>query len=279
VAEHPFDWRRSLASLGVELRDRLRAEPGPVTLVAHSFGGLVARAAIRAGASSVDKLIMLGTPNQGTFAVVQALRGDHWVLRVLAAIDGERDARALARGVFSSFPSVYEQLPARAAPGDLDFYALPSWPDEGPRPREALLGRAAGVRASLAETKGRFVVIAGHGYPTIERAARAGAGLRYEGSTAGDGWVAARDAGIAGSPCYFARAAHVGMPNHPGVIDAVLDLIERDSTSALPTTFPPGDRLPAETDDTLSPAPFEGRTGDDLREADLAVLTAQILNL
>ncbi len=44
VALHPYDWRRGIDELGRELAWRIVGEGRPVTLVAHSMGGLVAHA-------------------------------------------------------------------------------------------------------------------------------------------------------------------------------------------------------------------------------------------
>src|SRR5213078_2611186 len=71
VAHTPVggDIERSAHRLG-EALDRLRRATGAsrVDIVAHSMGGLVARACIRARgqASGVGRLITLGTPHQGT---------------------------------------------------------------------------------------------------------------------------------------------------------------------------------------------------------------------
>src|SRR5438105_13945193 len=43
----------------------------------HSMGGLIARAALSlASLGNVERLVFLGTPHGGSFAAVQALRGD-----------------------------------------------------------------------------------------------------------------------------------------------------------------------------------------------------------
>ena len=69
---HAFDWRQDIPSLGSELAERIRRQTHPkqgrqdVYLVAHSMGGLVARAAIKLLQDSdeetkVRRLVMLGT--------------------------------------------------------------------------------------------------------------------------------------------------------------------------------------------------------------------------
>ena len=77
VRFHAYDWRQDILTLGRELSRRLRADStGPVAVVAHSMGGLVARAAMaRDRKRQIARLIMLGTPNFGSFAAVLALRG------------------------------------------------------------------------------------------------------------------------------------------------------------------------------------------------------------
>src|SRR3954467_11375786 len=66
----PYDWRLSLTQLGASLAAALDKEPSSeVHLVAHSMGGLVARAALLApSGAKVKRLIMLGTPNYGSYA-------------------------------------------------------------------------------------------------------------------------------------------------------------------------------------------------------------------
>src|SRR5262249_44888386 len=69
VTSHPYDWRRPLRDLGRELADRIRDEGREVHVVAQSYGGLVARAALLSGAPGVGEVVMLGTPNYGCFGV------------------------------------------------------------------------------------------------------------------------------------------------------------------------------------------------------------------
>jgi triacylglycerol esterase/lipase EstA (alpha/beta hydrolase family) len=97
------DIERSAARLGVAL-DRIRRESGAdaVDVVAHSMGGLVARAllAARGASSGIARLITLGTPHQGTLAftrvaagpMVAQMRPGSPLLRDLAAADGGVEA-------------------------------------------------------------------------------------------------------------------------------------------------------------------------------------------
>ena len=78
-----YDWRRDVATLGKLLAERIAADGKKnVALLGHSMGGLVARAALTHGSGKqVSQLIMLGTPNAGSLAAVQALRGTYSVVR------------------------------------------------------------------------------------------------------------------------------------------------------------------------------------------------------
>ena len=269
VAIHPFDWRRPLAELGAELAARITAEERVVHVVAHSVGGLVTRAATVVGAPNLGKVIMLGTPNGGTFAAVQGIRGKHWMLHVLSAIDAQHTAAELAAGAFATWPSIYAQLPARGELGDLDLYHPSSWPDDGPRPDPDLLQAAPAVQEWLARSRGQFYVIAGYGLPTIERITRRGAGFEYVQSDGGDGWVPVRMARLDGHPCYHARCGHIGMPNHDSIIRAVEDILARGETD-LPRALPSASRdLPPSFDDTVHAAPFGGRLGHDIADEDI----------
>jgi len=76
VEYYPYDWRQSIAKLGQDLAAKMRTFQGSkVMLVAHSMGGLVCRAALRAGADKVTPLVMLGTPNRGSFSPVEVMQG------------------------------------------------------------------------------------------------------------------------------------------------------------------------------------------------------------
>src|SRR5438105_12503784 len=75
---HDYDWRLPVSQLGAGLVERVRAGGAArVAIVAHSMGGLIARAALSlASLGNVERLVFLGTPHGGSFAAVQALRGD-----------------------------------------------------------------------------------------------------------------------------------------------------------------------------------------------------------
>ena len=83
-----YDWRLGIDELGRTLAESVRQSAAPsVMIVAHSMGGLVARAALGLdGMEKVSRLVLLGTPNFGSYAPVQALRGTYAVVRKIARL-------------------------------------------------------------------------------------------------------------------------------------------------------------------------------------------------
>ncbi|MCU1678477.1 MAG: hypothetical protein JWM93_3235, partial [Frankiales bacterium] len=236
---HPFDWRRSVVDLGRDLAQRVQAERRQVNVVAHSFGGLVTRQALLHGATSFGKIVLLGTPNHGTFSTVQGIRGDHWMLRSLAAFDGVHTTAQLG-AVFATFPSIYEQLPTRRALSTLDLYTPSSWPTQGPYPDRSLLARAPAIQDALAPVHGQLFVIAGYGHTTVDGVEVRDGAFQYRRSTDGDGWVPTSFVELENVPAYYTTAAHIGMTNSEVVLSATLDLLAKGWTDRLPTTRPAG---------------------------------------
>jgi len=89
VRPFPFDWREDIDKSADRLAGEVQAFGGgaPVHLVAHSMGGLVSRRFIQrhrdlwktmddaAGQGRGGRLVMLGTPNRGSFAIPLTLTG------------------------------------------------------------------------------------------------------------------------------------------------------------------------------------------------------------
>lgn len=237
VEFHDYDWRLSILQSGRALAERLRAlRPAPVAIVAHSMGGLVSRAALALEHTRhIERLVLLGTPNCGSFAAVQALRGTYAVVRKLACLAHQTSAESLATEVFNTFPSLYELLPwgpCRVAGGDL--FDARNWPATGPRPRAALLEAARATQRQLAPPDERFAVIAGVGAETVTRLRRRSGQFLYTLTRGGDGTVPLASALLPGVPSAYARAAHSDLTRDAVVAAAVVDLLRSGRTRRLP---------------------------------------------
>lgn len=238
---HDYDWRLPVTQLGARLVERVRASGAArVAIVAHSMGGLITRAALAlASLGNVERLVFLGTPHRGSFAAVQALRGTYVVVRKVARLALRASAESLAAEVFSTFPSLYDLLPARDSTGNgLDVFDAGSWPGGGPQPRPALLEAALAARARLAVPDGRWFSIVGVDQKTVTGIERRGDDFVYTLTRHGDGTVPAASAALEGAPRAYARVAHSDLTRDPVVAAAVVDVLRQGSTRRLPASWP-----------------------------------------
>ncbi len=250
VALHDYDWRLGVDELGLQLAQRLHSEPHPqVSVVAHSMGGLVTRAAlVQPGMHKVRRVVLLGTPNGGAFACVQALRGTYPVVRRLARLDAFHSAEQLADEVFSTFPGLCHMLPARRYTGRLDLFDARHWPP-GPAPAPALLTQAAQVLRDLAPADARFALIIGVGQPTVTGLARHADGFLYTVTRHGDGTVPAACAMLAGARAWYVPVKHGELTRDPAVARAVADLLRQGATSRLRSGWSVRSRARAQVSD------------------------------
>jgi hypothetical protein len=239
---HDYDWRLGVDELGHQLAQRVATEAHPApALVGHSLGGLVCRAALaQPGAARVRRVVLLGTPNAGSFACVQALRGTYPVVRKLARLDARNSAEHLAGAVFSSFPSLYHMLPARA--GRIDLLDPQAWPASGPQPQPELLRSARTIQAVLAPADERFAVVVGVGQETVTGVTRRGDDFLYTVTRLGDGTVPAGSARLAGARTYYAKVSHGDLARDAKVARAVTDLLRTGGTRGLPGRWSPRSR-------------------------------------
>jgi hypothetical protein len=232
---HPYDWRLSVRDTGRALAERLEHEPRrKVSLVAHSLGGLVARAALaHRGAARIERVIQLGTPNRGAFASIQALRGTYSLVRRLALLDLAHGAEELARSVFCTLPGLIELLPDPGACEELDPFKAGDWPG-GPRPKAALLAAARKLREDLPAADERFALIAGWGHETLTGVRVRDGKLSFRRSAEGDGTVPLALARLEGLATWITHCEHGALPGDETVTNAAIELIGEGDTSLLP---------------------------------------------
>src|SRR5882672_2374433 len=236
-----YDWRCDIAALGKLLAARVAADGHEnVAFVGHSMGGLVARAALTHSAGErVSQLVMLGTPNAGSLAAVQALRGTYSVVRKIAQLDLRHDAEFLASAVFSSFPGLHELLPADKAASGVDFFDASAWPARGPGPDPALLADAAGLAQRMSSADARFDMVIGCNRATATRAALREGEFEYEYSLDGDGTVPIALAHLPGARHRYVECGHSHMPLSDEVIAGTLDLLAAGATHRFAALPPP----------------------------------------
>ena len=251
VSFHDYDWRLGVDELGHSFAQRLRNEPAQrLAIVAHSMGGLVSRAAAALpGAERVERILLLGSPNDGSFATVQALRGTYSVVRKLARIIADSSAESLAAEVFNTFPSLHHMLPGGRCSQGVDLFDSQEWPRSGPQPEPTLLAQARTVQTTLAQPDKRFAAIVGIGQETVTAVRRRANDFTYTITRHGDGTVPASSAALPGAPTYYAAVAHSDLTRDKLVAAAVIDLLRRGSTRRLPTQWKSNSRAQAQISD------------------------------
>lgn len=234
---HPFDWRQSISDLGRELARRIANDPAQeIFLVAHSMGGLVARAAIHHGAGDkLKRLIMLGTPNYGSFAPAMVYRCAYPFLNKIAIFDVKNSAADLAGRVFNTHPGLAQMLPQHSKFDSIDLYDVQNWPRTGVRPLQPILSAAPAVQRELEILPAKFVMIAG-----IDRETTVGLSLSdnkdefvFHRSRAGDGTVPVDLAVLPDVLTYFCAEDHGSLPKNASVQKAVGEIIRNGTTSLL----------------------------------------------
>lgn len=283
VVPFAFDWRLPVEqeadrlAVAVEREfDLARPHGQPVRILAHSMGGLVARAMISrheqlwrdiCGVPGA-RLVMLGTPNGGSHAITELLVARASVLRQLSRIDVQRSPRDLLE-IIARFPGVIAMLPKDSRE---DYFSLETWKTyhdgktgEGwVLPEEKDLERAREFRKLLDGAlvdPAHMLYVAGCSDMTITgmHLDPAGQKIVFEATTRGDGRVT-WDSGIPpGVPAWYMQdVEHGGLPAHEAAFEAIEELLRQGATSRLPQS-PPVSRaaeatfpLP-EADDELFP--------------------------
>ena len=252
-----YDWRVDLAETADALRKQIDAWFGPtapVHLVGHSMGGLVSRTFILRHPQRWGKearLIMLGTPNHGSFAIPQVITGALDTVRKLALVDVTH-SRAELLSILNSFPGSLQLLPSPLVMPTMEpMYDEKTWSGFGVSAK--LLGCARQSHERLAKIVDgtRMAYIAGCNQPTKSDVAnwkQLDDTRGYKDSLDGDGTVPhllgfLKDGGKR-IPTYFVECEHGALPNHADVVAATLQLLV-GAPCSLPVQPPKSRALPA----------------------------------
>jgi pimeloyl-ACP methyl ester carboxylesterase len=240
----PFDWRLSIRDSAKALADYVERTGRPVHIIAHSMGGLVARAAAEPGtaASTLNKkVVMLGTPNYGSFSPVLAFRGSHEIARKLAFLDIHHSNDEYRSELFMGFPGLYEMLPSTGKADVADLFDLSNWPLDDFTLSTDYLSNARDFQQTLYECDDRFYLIAGVNNETIVSARPDSSNRQfvYENSLEGDGTVPLSCCLLDSAKTYYSNTEHGALPNDKTVGYAAYDLLRDGSTTSLETSWSP----------------------------------------
>ena len=250
-----YDWRLNIDVSAARLDAQIRqwADGEPVHIVAHSMGGLVSRRFMQrfpqAWAAMQDpldmkrggRLVMLGTPNRGSFAIPFVLTGTERLVRRLEAFDLRHDMPELLN-IINTFPGSYQMLPSPLVDVGDDRQRLFDTAVWGPFPvaRKYLqLGRDFQSEMDAVQDPHRLVYVAGFNRNTPYRVRVNGPGdFSYQETLDGDGRVPHELGLLAGVPTFWVDEVHGNLASNEHVMAALHDLLANGETKQLESRRP-----------------------------------------
>ena len=242
-----YDWRLDLAESADALHKKINQWFGPdaaVNLVAHSMGGLVSRTFILRHPdrwAKGGKLIMLGTPNHGSFTIPEVITGALDTVRKIAILDVTH-SRAELLSVLNTFPGSLQMLPSPLVMPEIErMYDRKTWEQYSVAGNLLDIARSSHERLAKVVDGERMIYIAGYNQPTKAGVAdwnRLDDPDGYSDTLEGDGTVSHAlgflKSGTARIPTFFVECEHGALPNHPDVVSGTQQLLA-DGKCTLPT--------------------------------------------
>jgi hypothetical protein len=259
-----YDWRLSLRENARRFGETLAmlarvadAESLKLRILGHSMGGWVALLWLATDSQGLwdrlcrdrdMRLVMAGTPLQGTFDSVQLLADQHPLLRMLAAVDMKHSRLDLI-DQFRHYPGLLETLPGAVLSG-MDWNAFDDrhWTRFAPalgrrwkHPDSDALQQAFGVRSRVDVNEpplhaNRVSYLAGQDRATPVGIRLEGNRLRFDYTAEGDGltpWASTPTWLQDGRCWYLPRVKHGDLLRAPAAFPAIQELLESGSTRLL----------------------------------------------
>jgi pimeloyl-ACP methyl ester carboxylesterase len=248
-----FDWRKDLQVAANDLDAKINGwfSDQPVHLVAHSMGGLVARTFIKKfpkrwetmkgegqgpdGMELGGRLVMLGTPNYGSFSIPQVLTGIEGLVKKLTMLDFRHDSAQLLE-VFNSFVGTYQMLPSPFKMKDMEkLYNAGIYPNSTVMQRH--LDNAKRHHDFLRDVidAERMIYIAGSDQPTfndINDFNKLGSLDSYNVTRKGDGRVPHELGLLDGVQTYYVREEHGNLSSNADILDVLDELLSKGKEAA-----------------------------------------------
>lgn len=247
-----YDWRRSIKQASSELAEEVRKVAGrtaqPIRFIAHSMGGLVVRRFIKDNPDLWEtvckregaRFLMLGTPNRGSFDMVESLAGMAKTVRQLALLDVEHSLSEIVAFV-AAYPGALELLPQDQWEyfTDTAWARLRSHTESNVQIKSQALQAAKATLADLPEQiphAGCVRYVAGWAPRTVCGVSIESGRLSFQATTAGDGRVTYKAGLLPDIPVWYVDAEHGDLADHKPAFSAYRDLLEQGVTNQLSTT-------------------------------------------
>ncbi|HRB28813.1 MAG TPA: CHAT domain-containing protein [Nitrosomonas sp.] len=250
-----YDWRRSIkqaaALLAKEVERTVNRTDQPVRFVAHSMGGLVVRRFIQDFPDLWDTLcqrkgarvLMLGTPNHGSFDIVASLAGVAKTIKQLALLDFDHSLEKVVK-IIAEFQGALELLPKD---NELSYFTMQEWNKLSPcapskvRLTDKVLSDAKSTMEDLHEEIPHVECIryvAGQASRTLSGVRIESDELVFQATTAGDGRVTYESGRLPNVPMWYAEAEHGDLSSYSAAFPAYRELLEQGETTLLPLSPP-----------------------------------------
>lgn len=282
VIPFAYDWRQGLNNLAKQFAEQVKAklqelgsqhQQRPVNILAHSMGGLIVRMMManpkltevweQIAKRPNSHLIMLGTPNQGSYAAVESLIGKSQGMRYLASLDFHHNLQQVL-DVVGEFDGLLHLLPKdTSTENNLDYFDPATWDRLKTLNRDRWFGSGQGFgaipsKARLNTAKKAWEALKQQEESSIPHAKRIAYvfgmdthtplnlkieddKLVLEGTTEGDGsvtWEAGRLTGLDASQYWYMPASHANLTNSPAHFAAIAELLQTGATKQLEQTPP-----------------------------------------
>ena len=253
-----YDWRHSIrnaaSKLAEEVMKVVERTHEPIRFIAHSMGGLVVRRFIhdnpelwttlceRKGA----RFIMLGTPNRGSYDMVESLSGMAKTVKQLALLDLEHTTSEIVE-IVAAYQGALELLPQE----DWKYFSADTW--AGLRPvmdsrvqiKAQILSAAKNALQDLPECiphTDRIRYVAGWAPKTVCGMKVEDGRLLFQATAEGDGRVPYKAGLLPDIPVWYVDAEHGDLADHAPAFPAYRELLEEGVTTRLSTAPLSADR-------------------------------------
>jgi pimeloyl-ACP methyl ester carboxylesterase len=249
VIAFPYDWRLDIREIARQLKEQIDttlAAGASFSVIGHSLGGLVARSYLQqfpSQATRVQRFIMLGTPNYGSFAIPVLYSGLNEVMQMVALLDCQHFMPELLQFA-KTFVSTYQMLPFLGKSADAARLLEPAaYGDLNPPPQRFDNAKAfqKEINAAGPLPPAKMVYLAGFGFKTPDGIADWNKLKGWGGYTqtlSGDGTVPHSLGLMDQVTTYFVQAEHASLPADARVIQAVQDILATGAAPTLPKQMP-----------------------------------------
>ena len=255
VLPFAFDWRlnidEAVKDLASQLTDWAKGEPAHI--VAHSMGGLVARRFIqqcpalwRSMQDPTDqgrggRLVMMGTPNKGSYAIPLIFSGEEKTVKKLEMVDLQHNMRELLE-IINTFPGSYQMMPSPdvdAGDDHAKLFDIETWRDLPVVKQHLKTGRDFQQALSTVTDPERLVYVAGYDQETPCRIKiETGGNFTYQTTMDGDGRVPHLFGLLDGVRTFYVAEEHGSLPRNESVLAAIHELMVDGTTGALEVQLP-----------------------------------------